>query len=151
MTTRMLAQPANVLWLPRRLPPGATEVGEARRFDRLDDAVRFVMTEIQFGVRDTAWITTDIPEAIHFVEIVAIYAAMGGVRKFVERDAFGRTGCRAAYVIDARKLPPAADGFAWTEVEFNEIAEAGTPGLERVMAEVRAYGVAVVTKSYRSA
>jgi len=54
-----LDQPANAMWIPEIGPPGMIGGGETRHFDSVDNAVRFVMEELLFEVRATAWITTD--------------------------------------------------------------------------------------------
>lgn len=71
-----LNQLANVHWYPA--PPsrdGPSIEGALRRFGTLTDAVRFVMEELPFYGKRTAWITTD-SQTIENASIKELYSGM---------------------------------------------------------------------------
>ena len=79
MARKNLSRPATVMWLPNDAPPAAGEEGidTFRQFDRLDQAIRFVMVELPVELRQTAWIKPeDDAENLTIGEIETIYAEL---------------------------------------------------------------------------
>jgi hypothetical protein len=79
MTSRNLSRSATAMWLPNDAPPaaGAEGIDTFRQFDRLDDAIRFVMVELPVEMRQTAWIKPDDDgENLTIGEIERIYAEL---------------------------------------------------------------------------
>jgi hypothetical protein len=71
-----LNQLANVHWYPApRSRDGPSIEGALRRFGTLTDAVRFVMEELPFYAKQTAWITTD-SGIIENAAIMKLYSKM---------------------------------------------------------------------------
>jgi|SRR5687768_10892787 hypothetical protein len=79
MTNRKLSVPATVTWLPNE-PKSTADMkglGTYRHFERLDEAVRFVMIELPIGLRQTAWIQADDAGGdLKIDEIEALYAIL---------------------------------------------------------------------------
>jgi hypothetical protein len=79
MTSRDVSRPATVMWLPNDAPPaeGIEGIDTYRHFERLDEAVRFVMVELPVEMRQTAWIKPDDDgENLTIGEIETLYAEL---------------------------------------------------------------------------